>query len=156
MDQPTLTVDDSWVLGANGKPRPEEAWSPSELTHGDIDSARKFWTLVLLLAGRDHAMSVQFFPRLGEECLSCTVGGVNYTIVPPPQEFGDWLLHVGRNLSAGSTWRGVLWGWKARILRCQSSGVLTLVFRGNHIDWTVAFSPAGLVFYRRSDWEGIA
>lgn len=156
MDQPALIVDGSWVLDANGLPLPEEGWSPAELTRGDIDSARKFWALVLLLAGRDHAMSVQFFPHLGEECLSCTVGGVNYTIVSPPAEFHDWLLHVGRNLSAGSTWRGVVWGWKARVLRCQSRGVVTVVFRGNHIDWTVAFGPAGLVFHRRSDWESTA
>ena len=156
MKRSTLIADSSWVSDANGSPLPEEKLSPVELTHGDMDSARKFWGLVLLLAGCDHASSVQFFPHLGEDCLSCTVARVNYTMAPPPGELRDWLLRVGRNLCAGSNWQGILWGWRTRVLCRQSSNMVTLEFWGNRIQWDAAFGPRGLVFHRRSETDECA
>jgi hypothetical protein len=73
-----------------------------DLTYGNLDSGRNFWTVVLLLATRDNATSVQFRPSMGEDCLSLTVARVDYSLFPPDPEVLDWLLRVGCNLSAGS------------------------------------------------------
>ena len=84
----TLIADYPWILDANGLLLPEDDWSPPEIPGGDPDSARRFLTLVLLIAGRDGATSAHFLPRLGEGCLSVTVDGVNYGMVPPPRIAG--------------------------------------------------------------------
>ena len=157
MQRSTLSADYSWVWDVNGQPLPDEETAELELSHGNADSPLRFWASVLLLAGgRSHAASVQFFPDLGENCLFATVDGGDYELVPPPKEFRDWLLRAGRNFFAGSTWRGILWGWKARMFRCQSRGLVTLEWlgptgRSYRIEWTGVFSPKGLVFQRKSE-----
>ena len=100
--------------------------------------------------------SVQFFPDRGENCLFVTVDGIDYEFVPPPEEIRDWLLRVGRNLSAGSGWRGILRRWKALLLRRRSCGLVTLDWSGPTgqrfcSEWTGVFSPKGLVFRRTPD-----
>ena len=103
MERSTLIADYSWVWGVNGRPWPHEETPGLDLSLGDVDSALKFWSCVLLYAGGcSHATSVQFFPSLGENCLFVTVDGINYELDPPPEDFRDWLLGVGRNLSAGA------------------------------------------------------
>jgi hypothetical protein len=149
----TLIADYPWILDANGLLLPEDEWPP-EVPGGGPDFGRIFWTLVLLLASRDRATSAQVLPRLGEGCLSVTVDGVNYEIVPPPKELRGQMYRAARDLSAGSRWRGILWWWKAHVFRRQSSSLVTLEFLGNRIEWTATFGPHGLVFQRGSETGG--
>jgi tetratricopeptide (TPR) repeat protein len=120
-----------------------------DLTYGNLQSAQRFWTVVLLTAIRDYATSVQFRLSLGEDCLSLTVARVDYSLVPPDAELRDWLLHVARNLAAGSVWKGLLWSWKTSVLRCRSRGSLTVFCGGHRIQWKGIFGREGIVFQRR-------
>ncbi|MGA2031670.1 MAG: hypothetical protein ABSG68_05400, partial [Thermoguttaceae bacterium] len=123
-----LMANYSWVWDADGQPLQE--CESIELAFGDPSSARNFWAIILLTAFRDHATSVFFFPFLGEGCLSFAVGDSVCAVIPPPEGFRAWLLRAGRNLSAGSTWRGIIWWWKSRVLRRRSRGLVTLVYPG--------------------------
>ncbi|MGO9113428.1 MAG: hypothetical protein ACLP9L_29710 [Thermoguttaceae bacterium] len=154
MKRSTLIADYSWVWDANGRPRQE--FEPIELTSDDLGSGRNFWAFVLLIAGHDHATHVQFFPNLGENCLFITVDQINYPMVPPPEDYRDWLLFVGRSLAAGSTWRSIVWCWKARVFRGQSCGSVNLEWLGLtgerfRVEWTSVFSRKGLAFQRTSE-----
>lgn len=144
MVRSTLMADASWFSDA-AKLREEGI----DLTYGDLDSGRAFWTAILLIASRDHAVCVQFRPSLGDDCLSLTVANFDYLMAPPDAVFRAWLLRVARDLSAGSAWKGVLSWWKAHLLRCSSKGPLTLVCGGERFQWTGIFSLDGIVFQRR-------
>ena len=126
-------------------------------SYDSLDSGQQFWTTVLLLAIRDYATSVQFRPSLGVDCLSLTVAEVDYSLVPPDPGLRHSLLRVARNLCAGSAWKGLLWSWKASVLRCSSSGLVTLVCGGIPVQWTGIFGREGTVFKRKfqpNDYDG--
>lgn len=122
-----------------------------ELTDGDEQCMRNLWALTLLLASRDAATSIHFFPDLEEDCLWFIIGGTKYGLIAPPAEYRRWLLRVGCDLCAGGTWRGRLWWWKAQVLRCWSHGPVSLQFWGHCTKWGGRVGPQGIVFERI--WE---
>lgn len=148
METSTLTVDPSLVSDADGNWLPEEEQPPLDWTDGDPQCARNYWALILLLASRDDATSIHFFPRLDEDCLWFVIHGNKYGLVAPPAECRRWLLRVGRDLCAGGTWRSKRWWWKAHVLRCWSRGPVTLQFWGNCTKWIGRFGPQGITFER--------
>jgi hypothetical protein len=133
-----------WVV--NGDNSRLIKW-PIVLT-ADLGSARNFWDGVLAFATDDCATSVQFVPHRGEDCLFCTVEGINHPMVPPPEHLREWLLRAGRNLLAGSKWRGRLWWWKAHLRGGESSDVITVVTAGVRVQWLGVFTATTLTFHR--------
>jgi hypothetical protein len=148
MGQSTLVAEYSWFFDAGGTPLTEEP--KIDLMENDLDSARMFWAVVLMIGVRDRAGSVQFRPRVGEDGLSVTVGGIDYPMIPPSKDVRDWLLRVGCDIVAGSRWRGVLWRCKSRLLRRQSRGAVAVAYWGHCTQWNGVFGPEGLVLKRIS------
>ncbi len=58
----------------------------------------KLWGVVLLLAVRDHAESVQYHPWRPDGGLSYVVAGVRYALLPPPDHLAGPFIAVARSL----------------------------------------------------------
>jgi hypothetical protein len=136
---------------------PKKSMRTSTLTIGDcsfddwpiIDpqfdriSARRFWAVVLLFATAGSAQSVQFRPDLGEDCLSCSVEGVEHELVPPPAEMRTWLMKMGRELVAGNAWRARFLSLIGMLTRRPYSGRVVVEFKGKLMTWIGECRPPG-------------
>ena len=159
MRQHTIIAENAWCWDANRKPRPD--WDVDVyLEPGDLPSALRFWSVVLAVAVCHRSKdglpaSVEFRPSAGENSLSLLVDGTNYYLAPPPAEVRGWLFRVGRNLAAGSSIRGAWWWLKARLIRRESVGHITLDLQGgslprSYAKWTVVYRRDCLTFQSKS------
>ena len=94
------------ILTSDDDASADDAWMV-DLTD-DRASGRRFWALVLRFATADGASTVRFDPALGDDCLTLTVDGDQFDMVPPPAELRPWLLEMGRELLLGGKWKARL------------------------------------------------
>ena len=124
----------------------------------DRASARRFWRLTLRFATADGASSVRFDPALGDDCLTLTVDGVEFGLVPPPLELRPWLLEMGRELLAGGKWRARLVWFIPWFFRSSHTGRIDVEYHGELIGWIGEFRSAAndspLVLHRQYATKG--
>lgn len=146
------TASQPCVLTFEWGSQPE--WSAIDLGF-DLASARCFWATILEFVRADRATSLSYRPELGDACLSCTVDEQEYPLDAPPAEFRTWLLNAGRDLLAGSPWRGRGWSWGARMWRRTYVGFVVVEIAGERHPWRGTFAAEGtgfrLVFQRQGE-----
>lgn len=108
---------------------------PAELDAG----FRKLWGMVLLMAVRDRATSVQYHPWRGAGALSYVVDNVRYEMVPPPTEYAVTAADAARSAFTESA------GFFARLLGRDraSCGTVRLNVGGNPIVWDAVWWSSG-------------
>ncbi len=122
----------------------------SDDTPTDVRSVMgKFWGIVLLLAVRDRATSVQYHPWRGEGALSYVVDDIRYELVPPASEDTAEIVAAARALFTTPP------GFLARLFGCGrvSCGTVTLDANGPTVWDVVCWSSgerSGVEFFRVS------
>jgi hypothetical protein len=86
------------------------------------------WLMILLLAGKDHATSVQYHPWRENGGLSYVVDGVRHFLEEPPVEEGETFVAVARSLFTEP-------GWIARLRRQTGPGWLAHLRRLPGLGW---------------------
>jgi hypothetical protein len=96
---------------------------------------RKFWGIVLCLAVRDDASSIEYHPWRADGGLAYVVDNVRYVLRHPPPEWAGPIVAAARSLvtPAGH-------GLRARLTRWTGGGIVT---------GTLAFAVAGWLY----EWD---
>jgi hypothetical protein len=122
--------------------------APTDDTLADVRAVMgKFWGIVLLLAIRDRATSVQYHPWRGAGALSYVVDDIRYEMVPPEPEDAAEIAAAARAMFTRRP------GVFARLFGCGpvSCGTVALAVNGPTVWDVICWSSgarSGVEFFR--------
>ena len=119
-----------------------------DLCLDDLQSGVQFWVTVLAYATKEDAESIRYVPALGESCLVICIKNEQFEYEAPEESLRFWLLEVGRDLAAGSRWRGKLWNWMSRLFQRSMHGQVTVELPEFQSRWKTVFCQQELVFQK--------